>query len=196
MYFNIHKNLLRGILSMLIDFKNFDTIKNYIETNEIIYVDLRWIQDNSSSNNYSSVSVHSFYLDKIYKNVNVIDSFDDPFLIHKTLVLIIDSPFSLDLLKTSKCIEFKLEDDVKNNPLEIIFLAPDLDLNRDIRGEISMTLMNMGINVILHLFDDSKKNHVIYFKEKIVEVDFCKIQYVINMICKVYNKNYTINNMK
>jgi hypothetical protein len=111
-------------------------------------------------------------------------------------VLIIDSPFSLDLLKNFKCIEFQLEDDLKNSPLEIIFLAPDLDVNRDIRGEISMTLINMGINVILHLFDDSKKNHVIYFKENIVEMDFCKIQYVINMICKVYNKNYTTNNMK
>jgi hypothetical protein len=181
---------------MNIDLKNIDTIKNYIEKNEIIYVDLRWLTAKSSANYYSSVSVHSFYLDKIYKNINVIDSFEDPFLIHKTLVLIIDSPFNIDLLKNFKCIEFKLEDDVKNSPLEIIFLAPDLDVNRDIRGEISMTLINMGINVILHLFDDSKKNHVIYFKENIVEMDFCKIQYVINMICKVYNKNYTINNMK
>ncbi len=186
-----------------------EDIKNIIDSEEIMSIDIRYV-DNLGRWSGVSFVAKSFDYDILSQSIqlnefrlNPVDltrCFIDPFLAHKTLV------FLTDILETEDIIA--LQEKETNEMYQISFyfdntviehgkttskgsfsMAP-YDEGRDIRTEICLALSEMGVDIVFHHHGDESNKHVILLRNNdnalsMVD-DIQKIKYCCLMVSKAY----------
>lgn len=185
-------------------------ILDYISLQGIQYIDIRLHNQNSMWCSYTIVA-HDFSA-KIVANVLNLSvdqlrfdldnrSFIDPFVSHKTLVLMLNIyEYNEDLLTQYNNQEV-YKYNFKFSSQEIIpeqftntYNYYQTDMMKNIRGEIVLSLIDMKVPVVAHYYE--KNDYLVVHDENDVvrNIDnLQKIYYAIHMICNIYKIKYQSN---
>ena len=183
-------------------------LKEIILSQDIVMIDIRYINHNGDWNSISYLSNHFnelffknyIYIDDIVLNpLNKNRYFIDHFLSHKTLVFLTD--IQSNIIKCDKNtknffydLDFYIENDNDNeNEVNIDnkYLSPILDKFRDFRGEIIASLLDFKVDIVKHYHSDLPNKHTIVIsknKDSFVNLDSIqKVKYAILMTANAYN---------